>query len=135
MRVKLFVALTIAALLSPSRPLGAQSSIAEGSQQAAPRTPTRIRVGGQALAARITHKVTPKYPKEAKREGIQGKVRLAAVIGRDGTIEDLRVISGDPVLCESALAAVKKWRYRPTTLNGLPVEVETEIDINFHPDD
>jgi periplasmic protein TonB len=136
MRVKLLAALTAAALLSgaPSCPLqaSAQSASQESPKQAEPQTPRRIRVGGQAMAARVTHKVTPNYPKDAKRQGIEGTVRLAALVGQDGSINDLKVVSGDPVLAKSAVDAVKKWRYKPTLLNGQPVEVETEIDVNFH---
>ena len=62
---------------------------------------------------------------------ISGVVHLNAVIAKDGTIQDLKVISGHPLLVPSALEAVKQWVYQPTLLNGEPVEVQTQIDVNF----
>ncbi len=94
-------------------------------------TPKRIRVGGQVEAAKIIYQPTPSYPPLAKMARIQGTVRLEAVISKDGTIQDLKVLSGHPLLVKSALEAVQKWRYQPTLLNGEPVEVVTEIDVNF----
>jgi periplasmic protein TonB len=94
-------------------------------------TPKRIRVGGQVEAARIIYQPKPDYPPLAKMARIQGTVRLEAVISKDGTIQDLKVLNGHPLLVKSALEAVQKWRYQPTLLNGEPVEVVTEIDVNF----
>jgi periplasmic protein TonB len=96
-----------------------------------PKAPQRIRVGGQVEAAKLIYKPTPEYPPLAKMARIQGTVRLEAVIAKDGTIQDLKVLSGHPLLVKSALDAVKQWRYQPTLLNGEPVEVVTEIDVNF----
>jgi periplasmic protein TonB len=96
-----------------------------------PKTPQRIRVGGQVEAARLIYKPTPEYPPLAKMARIQGTVRLEAIISKDGTIQDLKVLSGHPLLVKAALDAVKQWRYQPTLLNGEPVEVVTEIDVNF----
>ena len=73
----------------------------------------------------------PEYPPLAKMARIQGTVRLDAVISKDGTIQDLKVISGHPLLVKAALEAVQRWRYQPTLLNGDAVEVATEIDVNF----
>jgi protein TonB len=95
------------------------------------QVPSRIRVGGQVEAAKLIYGPTPQYPPLAKMARIQGTVKLQAVIAKDGTIKDLTVISGHPLLVPSALAAVRQWRYQPTLLNGQPVEVETEIDVNF----
>jgi len=94
-------------------------------------TPKRIRVGGQVEAAKAIFKPTPEYPPLAKMARIQGTVRLEAIISKDGSIQDLKVISGHPLLVQSAMGAVQKWRYQPTLLNGEPVEVVTEIDVNF----
>ena len=94
-------------------------------------TPQRIRVGGQVEAAKLIYNPTPEYPPLAKMARIQGTVRLEAIISKDGTIQDLKVLSGHPLLVKSALDAVKQWRYQPTLLNGEPVEVVTEIDVNF----
>lgn len=95
------------------------------------KTPQRIRVGGQVEAAKAIFKPSPEYPPLAKMARIQGTVRLQALISKDGTIQDLKVISGHPLLVKSAIEAVSRWRYQPTLLNGEPVEVETEIDVNF----
>jgi protein TonB len=94
-------------------------------------TPKRIRVGGQVEAAKLIFRPTPEYPPLAKMARIQGTVRLEAIISRDGTIQDLKVVSGHPLLVKSALEAVQRWRYQPTLLNGEPVEVVTEVDVTF----
>ena len=73
----------------------------------------------------------PVYPPLAKQARIQGTVRLNAIISRDGTIQNLQLVSGHPLLAPAALAAVKQWVYEPTLLNGEPVEVVTVIDVNF----
>lgn len=96
-----------------------------------PLSPQRIRVGGNAQALNLIQKVTPKYPAEAKAAGIQGAVKLQAVIGKDGTVQNLELISGPPELVENAMEAVRQWVYRPTLLNGNPVEVLTQIDVNY----
>ena len=94
-------------------------------------TPKRIRVGGQVESAKLIFQPKPEYPPLAKMARIQGTVRLEAIISRDGTIQDLRVVSGHPLLVKAAMEAVQRWRYQPTLLNGDPVEVVTEIDVNF----
>ncbi len=94
-------------------------------------TPKRIRVGGQVEAARQIFAPKPEYPPLAKMARIQGTVRLEAVISKDGTIQELKAISGHPLLLKAALEAVSRWRYQPTLLNGEPVEVATEVDVNF----
>lgn len=94
-------------------------------------TPKRIRVGGQVESARLIFQPKPEYPPLAKMARISGSVRLEAIISKDGTIQDLKVIVGHPLLVKAALEAVARWRYQPTLLNGEPVEVVTEIDVNF----
>jgi protein TonB len=96
-----------------------------------PQTPKRIRVGGQVEQARMVFAPHPEYPPLAKMARIQGTVRLDAIISKDGTIQDLKVISGHPLLVRAALEAVQRWRYQPTLLNGDAVEVATEVDVNF----
>jgi len=96
-----------------------------------PTAPKRVRVGGQVESARLIFQPKPEYPPLAKMARIQGVVRLDAVISKDGTIQDLKVISGHPLLVRAALDAVQRWRYQPTLLNGESVEVATEIDVNF----
>lgn len=94
--------------------------------------PTRIRVSQGVTQGLKVHDVMPQYPQMAKIARVQGPVVLAAVIGKDGTIQNLHVIStASPLLNQSALEAVKQWRYRPYILNGEPVEVDTTITVNF----
>jgi protein TonB len=93
--------------------------------------PKRIRVGGQVESARLIFQPKPEYPPLAKMARIQGTVRLEAIISKDGTIQDLKIIGGHPLLVKAAMDAVQRWRYQPTLLNGEPVEVVTEIDVNF----
>ena len=94
-------------------------------------TPQRIRVGGNVQAANLVSQQRPVYPPLAKQARISGTVELSAIIGKDGRVQDLHVIKGHPLLVQSALDAVKNWVYRPTLLNGEPVEVSTTIDVNF----
>jgi protein TonB len=96
-----------------------------------PVTPQRIRVGGNVQAARLINQPKPPYPPLARQARIQGVVRFTAIIGKDGRIENLQLISGHPLLVQSATDAVKQWVYQPTLLNGEAVEVVTQIDVNF----
>ncbi len=91
----------------------------------------RIRVGGDMQAANLVKKVQPVYPPEAKAARIQGKVRLTVTITKDGKVENVQVAEGDPKLAAAAVEAVKQWEYRPTLLNGDPVAVLTQVDVNF----
>ena len=96
-----------------------------------PKQPTRIKLGGNVQEAKILARPNPVYPPLAKQARIQGSVVLHAIIDKDGTVTQLEVISGHPLLVQSALAAVKQWRYQPTQLNGEPVEVDTQITVSF----
>ena len=96
-----------------------------------PVTRAPMRVGGKVQAAKIVHQVTPVYPPLARQARISGIVRLEAVISRSGTIESLQVMTGHPLLTQAALDAVRQWVYQPTQLNGQPVEVLTQIEVNF----
>jgi protein TonB len=87
--------------------------------------------GGDVQAAKLIRKVIPTYPELARRARVSGTVRLVGVIARDGTIEQLQVVSGNPLLVGSAVAAVRQWIYRPTLLNGAAVEVVAPIDVIF----
>ena len=102
---------------------------------AAPRAPVdgtkRITIGGNVQQVKLIYQPKPIYPSEAKQARIQGVVRFRAIIGADGKINDLTVMDGHPLLVPAALAAVKEWIYEPTLLNGEPVEVQTQIDVNF----
>ena len=81
--------------------------------------------------ANLIHQVQPAYPQIAKTAHISGTVVLHAIIGTDGTVQDLQYISGPPLLMRSAMDAVKQWRYRPTMLNGEAVQVDTTISVVF----
>jgi len=94
-------------------------------------TPKRVTVGGNVQAARLVNRVQPIYPPLARQTRISGTVKLHAIIGKNGAVEQLQVVSGHPLLVQSALDAVRQWRYQPTLLNGDPVEVDTEIDVIF----
>ena len=82
-------------------------------------------------SAKLLAQPKPVYPSLAKAARVAGTVRLQAIIGRDGTIRNLQLIGGPPLLVAAALEAVSRWTYQPTLLNGDPVEVFTEIQVNF----
>jgi protein TonB len=83
------------------------------------------------MEGNLIYKPQPPYPPMARAARIQGPVILRAIISKAGTIENLQTLSGHPLLVPAALEAVKHWRYRPYVLNGEPVEVETQITVNF----
>jgi len=95
------------------------------------RPPGRVRVAGGVQSAKLIWQPKPSYPDLAKAARIEGTVRLDVVIGEDGTVQELTVVSGHPLLIQAAMDAVKQWRYRRTMLNGIPVEVATTVDVNF----
>ena len=94
-------------------------------------TPKRMRIASRVAESNLIHDVSPTYPPEAGRARIEGTVVLLAVIAKDGTVQDVRVESGLPVLAQAAIDAVKQWRYKPYLLNGEPIEVASQITINF----
>lgn len=94
-------------------------------------TPTKIRVSQGVAQGNLLHEVKPMYPQIAKAARVSGSVVLQATISKDGTIQGLKVVSGHPMLVSAAVEAVKQWRYKPYMLNGEPVEVETQITVNF----
>jgi protein TonB len=102
-------------------------------QPAPPRESNPPRIS-QVAAGEPTYKVAPLYPQAARNAHIEGSVVMHAIIGIDGSIQQLRITSGDPSFAASAMDAVKKWRYRPYLLDGKPVEVETNIIVNFKGD-
>jgi periplasmic protein TonB len=96
-----------------------------------PQTPSQVRVGGDVQAARLMREVKPAYPPIARQARIAGTVALSATIAPDGTVKGLHVLSGNPLLVDAAVNAVRQWIYQPTYLNGKPVEVLTEVDVRF----
>lgn len=93
--------------------------------------PARIKQGGEVTAASIITQTRPAYPPLARQARIQGTVVLHAIIDKEGKVAQLEVVSGHPLLVASAIEAVKQWRYKPTQLNGDPVEVDTTIQVTF----
>jgi protein TonB len=93
--------------------------------------PARIKQGGNVTAASIVTQTRPVYPALARQARIQGNVVLHAIIDKDGKVAQLEVVTGHPLLVQAALDAVKQWRYKPTLLNGDPVEVDTTITVTF----
>ncbi len=83
------------------------------------------------MEGHLIHRVDPPYPALARTVGVQGSVVIAAVIGTDGSVQRLQVLSGHPLLVRAARDAVVQWRYRPYILNGSPIEVDTQITVNF----
>jgi TonB family protein len=93
--------------------------------------PGRIRVGANVQQAKLLQQTAPEYPPLAKQARISGVVRLNAIIGKDGSVENLTVLSGHPLLVQPAMESVKNWVYEPTLLNGKAVEVVTQVEVNF----
>ena len=110
------------------------ANLGEGTRPVLPTPPPvaarPIRISRMSPGSLI-YQPQPVYPPIARTAGIEGHVVLAALIGKDGAIENLRVLAGHPLLVNSAVDAVGKWRYHPYILNGEPVEVETQITVNF----
>jgi periplasmic protein TonB len=112
---------------------GVIGSVLSSTPTVAPKiaTPQRVRVSSGVQSGLLVRRVQPTYPPLARQARIQGQVVLQAQISKDGTIENLQLISGHPMLAPAAIEAVKQWKYRPYLLNGEPVEVETQIQVNF----
>jgi len=96
-----------------------------------PKPVTRPPIVSRMMAGNLIYRVEPRYPALARSVRVQGVVVLRAIISRGGTIENLQVLNGHPLLTGAAVDAVRQWRYRPYILNGEPVEVETEVTVNF----
>jgi protein TonB len=112
---------------------GVMGSIISSTPMAVPKiaTPTRVRVSAGVTSGLLLRRVQPIYPPLARQARIQGKVILQAEISKDGTIENLHLVSGHPMLTSAAIEAVRQWKYKPYLLNGEPVEVETQVEVNF----
>ena len=123
----------INALIGSGDPRGMLHSLTDNLAQPVPHptvTPRNIRISAM-MEGNLIHKVEPQYPPIAKQIGLQGAVILKAFISREGVIERVHTESGHPILARAALDAVRQWRYKPYYLNGEPIEVETEITVNF----
>jgi len=118
-------------LLTPGSPqptAGPQGASAQAANAARPPAS-----GGHIQQAQLVSRKDPEYPPIAKQSGAQGEVVLTAIIGVDGKVKDVKAVQGHPLLRNAAVAAVKQWVYKPTLLNGVPVEAETKIVLNFVP--
>jgi periplasmic protein TonB len=93
----------------------------------------KIKVSSGVAQGQLIHQVTPSYPNEARVGGVHGTVVLQAVVGKDGKVQDVRALSGPPMLVKPAMDAVKQWRYRPFTVNGEAAEADVEINVKFAP--
>jgi protein TonB len=94
--------------------------------------PQKVRVSSGVAQGNLINHPSPQYPAIARQARISGQVVLAATISKNGSIENLHVISGHPMLTQAALDAVRQWRYKPYMLNGEPTEVETTVTVNFN---
>jgi protein TonB len=112
-------------LLAPPAP---QPPVAKA---APPAVVPRLKIGGNVLQGKLVYGPKPVYPPLALRARIEGTVQFTAVVGRDGTVQSLTLVSGHPLLAQAALEAVRQWRYAPTLLNGEPVEVISPIVVEF----
>ncbi len=112
---------------------GVIGSVLSSTPTVAPKiaTPQRVRVSAGVTSGLLIRKVNPTYPPLARQARISGKVILQAQISKDGNIENLQLLSGHPMLAPAAIEAVKQWKYKPYLLNGEPVEVETQVEVNF----
>jgi periplasmic protein TonB len=112
---------------------GVIGSVLSSTPVAVPKiaTPQRIRVSSGVSTGMLVRRVQPNYPPLARQARIQGVVVLQAQISKEGNIENLQLISGHPMLAPAAIEAVKQWKYKPYLLNGEPVEVETQVQVNF----
>jgi protein TonB len=113
--------------------IGVGHEIGEGIAPVIPTRPVAAKpiVVSHWAEGNLVYRVRPAYPSIARQARVQGTVELRAIISKAGTIENLIVVRGHPMLATAAIDAVKQWRYRPYLLNNEPVEVETEITVNF----
>ncbi len=93
--------------------------------------PGEIRTGGHLQQAQLIFRTVPTYPPNARRVGVEGTVHILCLVDRDGTVKRLAATSGHPLLRDAAVQAVRRWRFNPASLNGMPVEMELEVDVKF----
>jgi periplasmic protein TonB len=126
------VALQSPTSAAPSPTPAASPSPSESAPPPRVAEPQRVRVSQGVMDSMKTRDVQPEYPNEAKKKHISGDVLLKAIIDREGHVAELTLISGNSILAESAVKAVKQWRYKPYILNGKPVDIETMITVKYH---
>ena len=109
--------------------IGAQSALGQAS---APPASHRLKVSEVVASSLVAQKTPLKYPDAARNAGVQGTVVLNVVVSQTGDVKEVTVVSGDPLLAQAAADAVKQWKYKPYAVDGAPVEMETQLSINFH---
>ncbi len=109
----------------------AGSSSTQDTPKTTPERPQRVRVSPGVASGLLISKVQPQYPEAARQARVQGQVILKALIDKEGSVQDLELVSGHELLAPAAIEAVKQWKYKPYLLNGQPVNVETQILVNF----
>ena len=113
-------------------PGGSRITVTQGIVGAPPEgEPHRMKVAGDVSISNLVERKDPVYPAEARKAGVEGVVQLAVTIGKDGHVSGVKLINGPGPLIQAAIDAVKQWVYAPTLFNGIPVEVETVVDVNF----
>jgi periplasmic protein TonB len=136
MKFRLAVLLGIICILAVSAQVQAQSAAPPPPPPPPPaaskQPPTRIAKGGDVQMASLIHKVPPVYPKPAIDARVKGTVKLHTVIDKDGTVIEATYVSGPAMLVQASIDAVKQWRFRPTLLEGVPIQVECVFEVNFH---
>ncbi len=88
-------------------------------------------MNAEAQQKKLVHQVQPVYPDVAKQAGMQGTVVLKVFVGKEGNVQGVKVLSGDSVLAQAAVDAVRQWRYQPTVVDGVPVNVVTTVTVEF----
>jgi protein TonB len=131
--MKSILVFSVLSALSISAPIAGFAAAKPEPQEQAPASPQRIRVGGNVQAANLITKVNPVYPADMKEQRLEGTVVLQAVISKEGVPDSLNSENAgtNRSFVDAAIDAVKQWRYKPTLLNGQPVEVITTITVNF----
>ncbi len=104
---------------------------AQAARRLKPPATQPLRVGTPIQQAKLIRRIDPAYPPKARQERVQGTVRLDVVLDLSGAVVEMRLLAGHPLLVGAAMGAVRQWVYQPTLLNGIPVEVETIVDVNF----
>src|SRR5882672_1023944 len=107
------------------------ATVASAQQTPAPR-PDRVRVSSKVAEGLVTHRVDPKYPKEARAQHVEGDVVLKVIIDKQGKLSQITILSGNVLLIDAAVEAMKQWTFRPYLLNGDPVEVESTTMFRFN---
>lgn len=115
---------------SPSKSASAQEA-GEPEKTSEAKTLRRVRIGGDAMRARLKHSVQPLYPKLAREQRVEGTVKLQVIVGLDGHVKQVKVLSGPTLLTKAAVDAVLSWEYELTKLKDRLVEVETTVDVIF----